>query len=71
MKTERGPREVDLARDRRGLRVAPGDLEEFSRALERDFDLLAERYYLTLSSDPKVRVGRGRITVTFDLEERD
>lgn len=67
----REPREVDLARDRRGLRVAPGDLEEFSRALERDFDLLAERYYLTLSSDPKVRVGRGRITVTFDLEERD
>lgn len=65
------PRPVDLARDRRGLRVAPADLEEFSRALERDFDLLAERYYLSLSSDPKVRVGRGRITVTFDLEERD
>lgn len=65
------PREVDLARDRRGLRVAPRDLEEFSRALERDFDLLAERYYLSLSSDPKVRVGKRRITVTFDLEERD
>lgn len=65
------PRPVDLARDRRGLRVAAADLEEFSRALERDFDLLAERYYLSLSSDPKVRVGRGRITVTFDLEERD
>ena len=64
-------REVDLVRDRRGLRVSREDLEEFTRALERDFDLLAERYYLSLSSDPKVRVGRGRITVTFDLEEAD
>ena len=66
-----GPREVDRPRDRRRLRVSRKDLEEFSRALERDFDLLAERYYLSLSSDPKVRVGRGKITVTFDLEELD
>ena len=65
------PREVDLERDRRGLRIAPADVEEFSRAMERDFALLAERYYLSLSSDPKVRVGRGKITVTFDLEESD
>ncbi|MBM6775277.1 ATP-binding protein [Olsenella profusa] len=65
------PREVDLARDRRGLRVSSEDLDEFSRAMERDFSLLADRYYLSLSADPKVRVGRGKITVTFDLEERD
>lgn len=66
-----GPREVDLARDRRGLRLSADDLDEFSRAMERDFSLLADRYYLSLSADPKVRVGRGKITVTFDLEERD
>lgn len=65
------PREVDLARDRRGLRIAPADVEEFSRTMERDFALLADRYYLSLSADPKVRVGRGKITVTFDLEESD
>ena len=66
-----GPREVDLERDRRGLRVSREDLAEFSRALERDFGLLADRYYLSLSSDPKIRVGRRKITVTFDLEESD
>ena len=65
------PREVDLARDRRGLRISREDVEEFSRALERDFALLGERYYLSLSSDPRVKVGRRRITVTFDLEEGD
>ena len=59
------------ARDRRGLRISREDVEEFSRALERDFALLGERYYLSLSSDPRVKVGRRRITVTFDLEEGD
>ena len=66
-----GPREVDLTRDRRGLKVSREDLDEFSRVMERDFALLAERYYLTLSADPKVRVAHGKITVTFDLEEGD
>lgn len=64
-------REVDLARDRRSLRISREDAEEFSRVMERDFALLADRYYLSLSADPKVRVGRKRITVTFDLEEPD
>ena len=64
-------RAVDLTRDRRGLRISREDVAEFSRAMERDFSILADRYYLSLSSDPRVRVGRGSITVTFDLEERD
>ncbi len=63
--------EVDLTRDRRGLRVSRGDLEEFSRQMERDFARLGDKYYLQLSADPKVRVGRGKITVTFELEESD
>lgn len=66
-----GPREVDLLRDRRGLRIDRADVEEFSRALERDFALLGDRYYLSLASDPRVRVGKGRITVTFELEDPD
>ena len=66
-----GPREVDLVRDRRGLKISREDVEEFSRTMERDFAVLAQRYYLSLSSDPKVRVGRRKITVTFDLEESD
>ena len=62
-----GRREVDLMRDRRSLRVSREDVEEFSRVMERDFALLGERYYLDLASEPRVSVGRGRITVTFDL----
>ena len=65
------PREVDLTRDRRGLRLSRADADEFARAMERDFGLLAERYYLTLAADPKIRVGSRRITVTFDLDQGD
>ena len=66
-----GPREVDLVRDRRGLRVAPDDVDEFSRVMERDFALLADRYYLTLAGEPRVRVTGSRVTVTFDLAPSD
>lgn len=66
-----GPREVDLMRDRRGLKVSEGDARAFSRLMGRDFGFLAERYYLSLKGDPRVRVGNGRITVTFDLGETD
>ena len=64
-------RDVDLTRDRRGLRLSREDVEELARSMERDFAPIAERYYLTLLSDPKVRVGRGRITVIFDVGETD
>ncbi|MDM8271014.1 ATP-binding protein [Thermophilibacter provencensis] len=70
-KTRAEGHEVDLLKDRRGLRLSRSDLEEFSSAVERDFGVLADRYYLALSSAPKVRVGRGRITVTLELEEPD
>ena len=63
--------EVDLARDRRSLRVSKDDLEDFSYALEGAFQALAERYYLSLSADPRISIGRDKITVTFDLRERD
>ena len=64
-------REVDLVRDRRGLRIAPADMDEFAQVMERDFALLADRYYLTLSGEPRVRVSGGRVTVTFDLGASD
>lgn len=66
-----GPKEVDLMRDRRGLRVSSDDASEFSRVMERDFEFLAERYYLALASEPRVHVSKDRITVTFDLEKGD
>ena len=51
-----------------GIRVTA---EEFSRAMERDFSLLAERYYLTLVGRPRVRASGRRVTVTFDIEPSD
>ena len=63
--------EIDLIRDRRGLRLSSSDAEEFSRIMERSFDFIASRYYLHLASDPKVRVSKNRVTVTFDLDKDD
>lgn len=68
---EAAPAEVDLMRDRRGLRLSKADAEAFSRIMERDFKYLADRYYLSLSSEPKVRVGQGKVTVTFPVGSDD
>lgn len=60
---------VDLMRDRRGLKVSREDAESFARIMERDFEFVAQRYYLSLSSEPRVSVTRDKITVTFDLDK--
>jgi hypothetical protein len=65
------PRRPDIYRDRRGLRIHPSDTREFKRRLEDAFDLVAERYYLHLSGEPKVTVGRDSITVRFPVEKDD
>ena len=64
-------RPIDLAADRRGLRLAPEDARAFAELMERDFAMLAERYYLTLKDTPRLRVGGGKITVTFDVADED
>lgn len=60
---------IDLSRDRRGLKISTADTEEFGRAMERAFAPLAERYYLTLADEPRVRVTKDRITVTFTIDK--
>ena len=65
------PAQIDLARDRRGLKISKEDIASFSRTMERDFADLASRYFLTLSREPKVRVTKDRITVTFDIDKED
>lgn len=65
------PAEVDLTRDRRGLKISRDDLDAFSRLLERDFDDLAAKYYLTLAREPKIKVSRDAITVTFEVGKGD
>jgi hypothetical protein len=64
-------RRPDIYRDRRGLRLHASDTREFQRRLEEAFDLVAERYYLHLSGEPKVTVGRDTITVRFPVEKDD
>lgn len=66
-----GAQEVDLLRDRRGLKISGDDVDEFSRILERDFEFIAQRYYLSLDAQPRVKVAKDKITVTFDLEKHD
>ena len=63
------PAAVDLSKDRRGLKISKDDVAEFSRTMERDFARLGNKYYLSLSSEPRVRVTRDRITVTFDIDK--
>ena len=65
------PQQIDLSKDRRGLKIAKDDIARFSRAVERDFSDLASRYYLNLNGDPKIRVTKDRITVTFDLSKEE
>ncbi len=63
------PSAVDLTRDRRGLKISHDDLDEFSRLLERDFESIADRYYLTLTHEPKIRVSKDSIIVTFEIQK--
>lgn len=64
-------RKTDLYRDMRGLRVAVDDLTDFSAAMRRAFDDLAQKYYLELDSNPLVRVQSDKITVTFNFNKMD
>ncbi len=64
-------RSVDLTHDSRGLKVSRDDIDAFARIMERDFRYLAERYYLELDDDPRVRVSRDKIVVSFDLKKLD
>ena len=61
--------EIDLERDRRGLKLDPEDVKRFTDLLARDFEELGEAYYLELSDAPQVRVSPGKIVVTFEVRE--
>jgi hypothetical protein len=60
---------TDLTKDSRGLKLAKDDVEAFSREMERAFEFLAERYYLSLTDAPKVKVKGDVITVRFPIEK--
>ncbi|MDR1359105.1 MAG: ATP-binding protein [Coriobacteriales bacterium] len=56
-------------KDSRGLQIAQEDSERFARALETAFEVLGDRYYLSLVDLPRVRVKGNSITVRFDIEK--
>lgn len=64
-------RDVSLMQDHRSLRVSDEDLASFSQVMEADFPLLGDAYYLVLKGRPKVTATRGKVVVTFDVQELD
>ncbi|MDR3053775.1 MAG: ATP-binding protein [Coriobacteriales bacterium] len=68
-RSNRGSGDIDLYKDNRGLKLAKEDVESFSREMERAFEPLAERYYLSLTDVPKIRVKGDTITVRFQIDK--
>lgn len=62
-------RPVDLLKDRRGLKIAEEDLEDFTAALEHAFEELMKRYYMKSTEKPAVRVGKDAINVRFSFNK--
>ena len=63
--------EVDLSKTHKGMKMSKSDKEAFALEMEKAFSFVSSRYYVRLSSDPKVRVSSNKITVTFDIEDED
>ncbi|MBR2521622.1 MAG: sensor histidine kinase [Coriobacteriales bacterium] len=60
---------VDIYKDSRALKISPTDLETFSRKLEDAFESISEGYYMTLLEEPKIKVGKQKIQVTFLIDK--
>ena len=60
---------VDLAQDMRGLKIEKQDLNDFACEVERAFDALAEKYYISCNTDPKVSIKKNTITIKLDFEK--
>lgn len=67
--TEEKIADIDVFKDRRGLKIARDDIEEFSLTLEAAFEGLARKYYLQLTDMPKVTVTKDCIRARFDIEK--
>ncbi len=61
----------DIYRDRRSLRLHHDDLVAFRAELSRAFDVIAERYYVSLRGEPRITVGRDSVNVRFPIEKED
>ncbi|MCL2137236.1 MAG: ATP-binding protein [Coriobacteriia bacterium] len=59
----------EVYRDNRGLKLAAEDIEAFSREMEKAFEQLAKRYYISLTDLPRIQVKGDVITVRFPIEK--
>ncbi len=59
----------DIFRDNRVLKISKEDISSFSRKLEDAFEMIASQYFISLSDEPRIKVGRDSIKVTFPIEK--
>lgn len=57
------------AADARGLKIAPDDLDAFSRRVARAFSELARDYYLEAEVKPEVHVGKDGVRIRIPIEK--
>lgn len=55
--------------DRRGLSIAPDDLDAFARAVSEAFAPLARDYFLEADVEPRIDVRRDRISITVPVQK--
>jgi hypothetical protein len=60
---------VDLSQDLRGLKIDKQDLAELATQVERAFDQMAEKYYISACSDPKLSIKKNTLTIKLDFEK--
>jgi len=57
---------TDIFKDPRGLKIHSSDMRSFQIDLEKAFDTLAQKYFLSLNDEVKVKVTKDHVHVTFD-----
>jgi hypothetical protein len=62
---------VDIYRDSRGLKIDSSDMSAFQNELEQAFDALAEKYYLNAHDEPKIKLSKNALKVTFNFDKED
>ncbi len=61
----------DIYKNRKGLKIHSDDLIEFRRGITAAFDGLAERYFIYMKDEPRIRVTRDAIHVRFEIDKED
>lgn len=61
---------VDLTKDFRGLKVSEEDRNEFAKAMNEAYALLAERYYLEPDIEPEIRFSGEEIRIVFPVHRQ-